>query len=240
MRLIISLFFVSFLISCGNSATQETEKKPIATSQLSASKEHTVIVHIKTSNEREVSDWEYYTALREFLKKFKKITPNEALGNALELTSLVKALKDSTKPEILNTLSLKARINLLENESLRLSDMTKISVIKAEEVNTQVTKIFEAFSALNSKINTVFLQQNLSKDMDFKDFDFTLPEKKKDDPLPTPKKKVLPKKSQPTLMESLNKKENSKSKKLPFKDKVKLKRANSKKVQKKNSTDKKN
>lgn len=240
MRLIISLFFVSFLISCGDPATQETEKKPVATSQHSASKEHTVLVHIKTSNEKEISDWEYYTTLREFLDKFKKITSNEALGNALELTSLVKALKDSAKPTILNTPSLKARINLLENESLRLSDMTKISVIKAEEVNTQVAKIFEAFSALNSKINTVFLQQNLSKDMDFKDFDFTLPEKKKNDPLPVPKKKVLPKKSQPTLMESLNKEKNTKSKKLPIKDKAKVKRKALKKGQKKNSTDKKN
>jgi len=240
MRLIISLFIVSFLISCGDPAIQEVEKKTVATSQFSTSKEHIVLVHLKTSNENEISGWEYYTILREFLNKFKKITPNEALGNALELTSLVKALKDSTKPEILNTLSLKARINLLENESLRLSDMTKISVIKAEEVNMQITKVFEAFSALNSKINTVFLQQNLSKDMDFKDFDFILPEKKKDNALPIPEKKVLPKKAQPTLMESLNKKEKSKSKKLPFKDKVKLKRANSKKVQKKNSTDKKN
>ena len=179
MRLIISVFFVSFLISCGDPAIQEVEKKPVATSQFSTTKEHNVLVHIKTSNETEISNWEYYTTLREFLGKFKKITPNEALGNALELTSLVKALKDSTKPKVLNTSSLKARINLLENESLRLSDMTKISAIKAEEVNEQITKIFHAFSSLNSKINTVFLQQNLSKDLDFKDFDFSIPEKKK-------------------------------------------------------------
>ncbi|MDT7832639.1 hypothetical protein RQM59_09620 [Flavobacteriaceae bacterium S356] len=240
MRLIIFFLFVSFLISCGDPATQEVEKKPVATSQFSMAKEHNVLVYIKTSNEKEISNWEYYTTVREFLDKFKKITPNEALGNALELTSLIKALKDSAKPEALNTSSLKARINLLENESLRLSDMTKISAIKAEEVNRQVTKVFDAFSSLNSKINTVFLQQNLSKDLDFKDFDFSVPEKKESTSLPETKKKVIPKKSSPTLMESLNKKEKTNPKKLPFKDKVKLKRAASKKVQKKKSTDTKN
>lgn len=240
MRLIISLFFISFLISCGDSAVQKTEKKPIATSQFSTSKEYPVLETVKTSNEKEIVAWEYYTSVRDFLEKFKKISPNEALGNALELTSLVTAMKDSAKPKILDTQSLKARINLLENESLRLSDMTKIPAIKAEEVNAQIVKIFDAFSALNSKINTVFLQQNLSKDIDFKDFDFSVPENKKSTPVPVPKKKVLPKRSGPTLMESLNKKEKSKPKNLPFKDKVKLKRAASKKNQKKKSTDKKN
>ncbi len=238
MRLIISIFFISFLISCGEPTAQEIEKKPVG-SKFSISQEFPVLVTIKTSHEKEIVEWEYYTTVRDFLGKFKKITPNEALGNALELTSLVKALKDSAKPKILNTQSLQARIHLLENESLRLSDMTKISAIKAEEVNTQVSKIFDAFSALNSKINTVYLQQNLSKDIDFKDFDFSVPEQKETS-TPTIEKKILPKKQGPTLQETLNKKEKSKPKKLPFKDKVKLKRAASKKVQKKKANNRKN
>lgn len=239
MRLIISIFFISFLISCDEPATQEIQKNPVA-SKFSVSKEFPVLVTIKTSHEKEIVEWEYYIALRDFLGKFKKITPNEALGNALELTSLVKALKDSVKPEILDTPSLKARIHLLENESLRLSDMTKISAIKAQEVNEQVSKIFDAFSALNSKINTVYLQQNLSKNLDFKDFDFSVPEKKESTSFKKDEKKALPKKKGVTLHESLNKKEKAKPKSLPFKDQVKFKRGNSKKAQKKKSTTKKN
>ena len=44
--------------------------------------------------------------------------------------------------------------------------MSGISAIKAGEVNLQVKKILDAFSSLNSKINTVILQKNLDEEIE--------------------------------------------------------------------------
>ena len=77
----------------------------------------------------------------------------------MELESLVKSLKDSVKPSLFNVLAFKARINILHNETLRLSDMTFIPAIKATEVNVQTAKIISAFSAVNSKVNTILLKK---------------------------------------------------------------------------------
>ncbi|MFY0602640.1 MAG: hypothetical protein JXQ93_01740 [Flavobacteriaceae bacterium] len=164
-------FFVVLIlcISC-DETVQEKKDKQIATSENSLAKDHDAILEVNVASKKEISKWMFYSNLSDFLVKFKKSTSNEALSNALELGSLIKVLKDSTKPKPLDTPSVLARINLLETESLRLSDMTKISVIKAEEVHDQVNKVIQAFSALNSKINTVFLQQNLDRNINLKDF----------------------------------------------------------------------
>lgn len=231
IRYFYLIFFIVFCVSCGKK-TQKVEEKPTTTAEFSTTKKHMIPVSIKASNEKEIVSWEYYTTVRTFLQKFQNATPNEALGNALELTSLVKALKDSVKPEMFRTRSLNARINLLENEALRLSDMTKISAIKAAEVNAQIDKVLQAFSSLNSKINTVYLQQNLSDDISFSDFDPVPLERKEEIPV-SPKKKERPKKNT-SLLESLGK-EKPKSEKLPFKDNVKRKREALKKKKQKKS-----
>lgn len=44
--------------------------------------------------------------------------------------------------------------------------MSYISSIGSEEVNSQVTKIIEAFSGMNSKINTLVQQEQLDKEID--------------------------------------------------------------------------
>lgn len=231
MRYFSLILLILFCVSCDDTP-QKVEEKPTVTAEFSLAKKHQIQIDIKTSNEKEIANWEYYTAVRTFLQKFKNATPNEALGNALELSSLVKALKDSAKPEIFRTRSLNARVNLLDNEALRLSDMTKISAIKVEEVNAQIDKVLNAFSSLNSKINTVYLQQNLANDMTFSDFEPVPIERKEEIPVTT-KKKEAPKKNS-SLLESLGK-EKPKPKKLPFSDKVSRKReALKKKKQQKN------
>jgi hypothetical protein len=63
-------------------------------------------------------------------------------------------------------LSFRTRVNVLENETLRLKDMTFIPAITANEVNTQVDKILAAFSATNSKINTVYSQLEVEQDIE--------------------------------------------------------------------------
>jgi len=88
------------------------------------------------------------------------------LNNAIQLSEVVKFLKDSIRPTELLNLSFRTRVNVLENEALRLKDMTFITAITAKEVNVQVDKIIAAFSATNSKINTIYSQLEVEKDID--------------------------------------------------------------------------
>lgn len=74
-------------------------------------------------------------------------------------------MKDSIRPEELINLPFRTRINVLDNEALRLKDMTFIPAITANEVTAQVEKIIAAFSATNSKINTVYTQLEVEKDL---------------------------------------------------------------------------
>lgn len=140
---------------------QKQDSKPL----LSIVHENGVVEKINPAFIKEVEGWKELKALDNFVLRFKKVSPNEVLSNALELESLVKSLKDSVKPPIFNVPSLNARINILYNETLRLSDMTFIPAIKATEVNVQAEKIISAFSGINAKVNSVLSKERFEKDI---------------------------------------------------------------------------
>lgn len=132
---------------------------------MSIIQKHNSIVLLENSSKNYVANWTEYQSVNEHLKKFSSISANEALNNALKLSDLVKLLKDSIRPEELINLPFRTRINVLDNEALRLKDMTFIPAITANEVTAQVEKIIAAFSATNSKINTVYTQLEVEKDL---------------------------------------------------------------------------
>jgi hypothetical protein len=72
-------------------------------------------------------------------------------------------MKDSIRVKDLKTPSVIARINVLENETLRLADMATISSIKDSEVKEEVTNILTVYSAINSKINTIYKASAIQK-----------------------------------------------------------------------------
>lgn len=157
--------FVLVFFSCGKKNKEnlvKENKKP----QLSIIKEHNKISEIKAFYKNETDNWQEFNALDLFLQKFKSTSSNEALSNALELKGLVKNLKDSIIPEKFNISSFKARINILNNETLRLVDLTFIPAITAEEVNLQVEKILTSLSTVNAKINTILSQKRFEDDID--------------------------------------------------------------------------
>jgi len=123
---------------------------------------HSSVNSLEKNTKEKIQNWKEYQSVSDNLKKFSFISAKEALNNALKLAELVKQLKDSIRPKELLTLSFRTRVNVLENETLRLKDMTFISAIKETEVNTQVEKILAAFSATNSKINAVFNQLEIN------------------------------------------------------------------------------
>jgi len=166
----IYLLLFVLLVSCAKKQEKSVEKeqtKPL----LSVVQTHVSIEKINPEFKKDVVSWQELNVLNSFLSRFEKTSPNEALSNALELRDLVKSLKDSVKPNIFDIPSFNARINILNNEVLRLADLTFIPAITANEVNTHVDKTIVAFSSVNSKINTILSKKRFEDSIDV-DFEF--------------------------------------------------------------------
>lgn len=165
MKYLFTLLMVAFFFSCDKNKEnkdQNEEDKPL----LSVIHTFTSVKKINVVFNKEIEDWSELSAVESFLSRFKKVSPKEVLSNALELKGLVKSLKDSIKPVLFDIPSFNARVNILYNETLRLSDMVTIRAIKADEVNKQTEKIIEAFSAVNSKVNTILSKKKFEDEID--------------------------------------------------------------------------
>lgn len=115
---------------------------------------------------RAIADWREYKNVDEFMLKYYNISNMEALDNAKELADLVKLMKDTIRVENLKQDNVIVRFNVLHNETLRLVDMAEIPSISKEEVKEEVFKIVEIFSAVNSKINTIYKNEALQKSLE--------------------------------------------------------------------------
>ncbi len=161
------------LLSCDNS-----KNKPAATKEKSGIvQDHSKITHrggekLKAFAKKEILTWKAYWDMDAFLKNYHAISGSEALSNAKELSSLAQKMKDSLKIPLLKTPDVLTRINILQNECLRLNDMAEITAITPEEVKYEVHHILDAFSALNAKINAVYTLRHLENELEL-DPDFT-------------------------------------------------------------------
>jgi len=163
VKYIYLLVILVFTFSCQNNEGKDTVKKPKPL--MSIAEIHTATENVLSTHLKEVKDWNELQDIDSFFVKFRKITPNEALSNAIELKDLIKHLNDSV-PEKFKIPSLTARINILYNEALRLADLTRIGAIKAQEVNTQVDKTMAAFSNINTKINSILAKIRFENEID--------------------------------------------------------------------------
>lgn len=164
---ILFCFFL-LILSCEKATQQEKviAKKP----EMSIISKHKRGFPLKQLSAKKVKDWKEYNELNNFLERFENTSPNEALSNALELKKITKRLKDSIRITDFKTDAFKARINVLENETLRLADMTYIPAITAKEINAQIDKIFLVFGSVNAKINTIFNKKRLDEDFNLENF----------------------------------------------------------------------
>ncbi|WP_343328901.1 hypothetical protein [Polaribacter staleyi] len=165
MKQLIYLLLFVFLFSCGNDK-KETIKTVQEIPKLSIAKQHVALVNVKPTYKKEVENWQELKSVNSFIKKFEKVSPNEALSNALELRDLVVSLKDSVKPALFNNKPFETRINVLHNEVLRLADLTFIPAITSEEVNLQIDKTIAAFSSVNEKINSILAKKSFEDAID--------------------------------------------------------------------------
>lgn len=175
MKYFLSALLFSIIISCDKKQDKNDEevKKPL----LSIVNEYSSVIKVRSTFNKDVEDWSELKAVDNFLERYKKASPKEVLSNALELKELVKSLRDSLNHPLFNNPSFKTRVNIFYNETLRLSDMAAIPAIKAEEVNYQTEKVIDAFSAVNSKINSTLskkrFEEEINIDLNFIGLDST-------------------------------------------------------------------
>lgn len=125
---------------------------------------------LSSLSKKQVNDWTEYENLNSYLKQFNNTSPNDALNMAVELNEYIKILKDSLKIEDLKTNSLNARFNVLRNEALRLTDMTRIPAIQPDQVNAQIDKILLVFNSYTQKVNTIYSKKKFDEEIDLDNF----------------------------------------------------------------------
>jgi hypothetical protein len=113
-----------------------------------------------------ISEWKEYKNVDEFILKYYNISTTDALFHANELSGLVTLMKDSIRVDLLKEKSIKARFNVLHNETLRLADMATINSITNKEIKDEVDKIVEVYTAVNSKINTIYKAEELQNSLE--------------------------------------------------------------------------
>lgn len=164
MKYIIPFLLIILLVgfSCNKTkGTQEVSEKADSL-KLDANRIENKIGEMLIPEAKVVLDnWKEYQLVDELILKYYSITTLEALTNADELSRLVKMMKDSLKIEQLKKPNIIARINVLENETLRLADMATIPSITKEEVKEEVANIVALYSAFNSKINTIYQSESI-------------------------------------------------------------------------------
>ncbi len=159
--LLVLFSFLLTTISC----KKETTQKDVAVQKtgMDALVKHSKRTQLDEASTKEIKKWKEYFITNDFIQQLENITPTEALNNALELKTLTKQLKDSLNIKTLQTPAFRARVNVFENEVLRLADMTYIPSITSKEVSTQVAKVLALFGSMNNKINTVYTKKRFDK-----------------------------------------------------------------------------
>lgn len=161
------LFILLCSISCKRNVSVEevsevNDSLIVETGRISNQLGETLIPRAK----EDMSKWKEYEDVDEFMLKFYSVTSLEALSYAQELSDLVKFMKDTIRVEKLNELNVISRFNVLYNETLRLADMASIPSIKKEEVKEEVGRILELYTALNSKINTIYKTEDVQNSIE--------------------------------------------------------------------------
>jgi len=123
------------------------------------------IVRLNPMSLQEVDNWVEYQNINEFVKKFYKTSTKEVLFNSNQLTIYAQQLKDSIRNDKFKIPSLKIRLNVLHNETLRLADMDSIPSITNKEIIQKNKDILGAFNAVNMGINTLIEKGVLLDDL---------------------------------------------------------------------------
>jgi len=166
---LITIIITWFSYSCNKEPAQPKDLiSDVKKDQAAPAKSYGISESLKPSADSIARTWEAYTKVSEFLKTNSSLTNEESLYNAKDLVKLTEALKDSIPLAELNNPAVKIRLNVLHNEALRLQDMADIKVITNMEIAEERQKIYDAFSAINYKLNNMSEQAKINEQL--KDF----------------------------------------------------------------------
>lgn len=191
LKQFLSLILLTTLtISC-NEKEQKKENVLVEKTNMNIQKKHSTPSKLSAISTKEMKNWKEYNELNSFIGKFENTSPSKALANILDLKDISKKFKDTIRVNDLKTSAFRARLNVFNNEVLRLADMSYIGAITAEEVNEQVGKIVLIYSSINDKINAVYAKKEFDKTINLDNF-FVLDSVKKTTPKKTEKLQPKP------------------------------------------------
>ena len=151
---VILLFY-----SC-NQTPKETEKETVQDTISVVKKTYTKSIFLSENARKELVDLKYFDEFEKTIERFYNSTPEKIKLNATDLNEILVRIKDSITIEKINRPDVKARFNILYNESLRLLDMSSINSISNEEINSKIENIIYAYESIIAKINQVYLMND--------------------------------------------------------------------------------
>ncbi|HIE46106.1 MAG TPA: hypothetical protein EYP87_08095 [Flavobacteriaceae bacterium] len=171
MRVFLVLLTFLLLLSCKNDSDNEIKKVESNITKTSINNEDEkftiqakkVILHSEAK--KAIENWQEYISVSDFISKFYNTSTKEVLLNSAQFYELTSHLKDSIRLDRFKKPSLKIRLNVLNNEALRLFDMDSIPSITNKEVIHETENIINAYNALNIKINNSVKRDLLSNDL---------------------------------------------------------------------------
>ncbi|NIJ44420.1 hypothetical protein FHR24_000859 [Wenyingzhuangia heitensis] len=175
---LLAIIIVIVTLSCKNdNSKQETEAAVVSDEKYFNAKDEVMlfdsIAVAEVVYKDSIATWKGYFKVQENLKKFKKTSPNEVLGASDEFVKDVQLMRDSITIPILRERGMRARINALYNQALRLQEMKSIPAITVPEVTKQTQGLFSIFRMINYKVNAIYEQVNFEKDLVKDDFFFS-------------------------------------------------------------------
>lgn len=115
---------------------------------------------------KELVALKYFEEFEKTMDRFYNSTSKEIMLNANDLSEITLKLKDSITITQIDRPDVKARFNILYNESLRLLDMSSINSISNEEINSKIENIIYAYESIIAKINQVYLMNDNENNVD--------------------------------------------------------------------------
>ncbi len=164
-NLFIVLIIISLVFSCDNLNSKKDLNSDQNTKPTNNTKTNHTIVNLSPKAQKMVKNWQEYQKINEYIQQYEQISISNSLLNARHLSELAQQLKDSIRLEKLNIPSVKIRLNVLHNETLRLADMATINKITETEVIQENNNIINAYSALNIKLNNITSQEHLNSEV---------------------------------------------------------------------------
>ncbi|PCI11853.1 MAG: hypothetical protein COB73_00665 [Flavobacteriaceae bacterium] len=167
--LFIAIIFIT-IISCTPDEDKKMDEVKTTTLQEKA-KVSSIGITLSPTAKKEVASWEKYQLIETKMQRYQSVTKSEALQNARDLSLLIEDVLDTIDVKILDRPDVKMRFNVLYNHAFRLHDMLSITSISEEEVMTEVTRLLDAYSAVNDKINVVYKIEEYKKSFGITELD---------------------------------------------------------------------